>query len=419
MSVAIKPARVRILAASALAFALSACSPEATQEPPRSDDRTGTSGELTAEESTAAGAANDFAFALLSRAAADNGGEANLVLSPLSASFALGMLLNGATGETRAGMEQALRLAGVDAGAANQGYAGLMSMLTELDEDVTVDIANAIFARDGVVFEQAFLDTAAHYFDASVRVLDFADPASPGVINAWVRAQTNDRIDEMVGEIDPRAIMYLLNAIYFKGDWTRSFDPARTQPMPFTRADGSTVEVPMMDMDEARHLFLQREDGVVAIDLAYGRGAWSMTLVPPPQDTDAYAYAASLDRAAWDSLVAEMDTVERVMVRMPRFTLEHERILNDDLRALGMQRAFTDEAQFDRLTAEAAYIHEVKQKSFLAVDEHGTEAAAVTSVEVRVVSMPPHIFLDRPFVFAIRERSSGVILFVGVIGDPS
>jgi len=329
------------------------------------------------------------------------------------------MLLNGATGSTRAEMEQALRLRGLDAHAVNDGYADLIALLTGLDRHVRLDIANAVWAREGVAFEQTFLDTVVSYFDATVRVVDFDDPASADVINAWVSDQTNGRIDRMVEQIDPAAIMYLMNAVYFKGDWTRPFDATRTRPAPFTRPDGSTVDVPMMDMDEAPHLFARTEDGTTLVDLAYSRGAYSMTLVLPPEGTDAFAFAASLDRARWDALVAELDSVQRVLVRMPKFTLAYDRVLNDDLRALGMQRAFTDAAELDALTGEAAYVHQVRQKSFIAVDEIGTEAAAVTSVEVRVVSMPPHIFLDRPFVFAIRERLSGTILFLGVIGDPA
>ena len=373
---------------------------------------------LSADEQRVVEAANDFAFALLARSAADMDGKPNLVLSPLSASFALGMLLNGATGETRTEMEQALRLQGLDAHAINAGYEDLIALLTGLDDEVTLDIANAIWARQGVAFERAFLDTSVTYFDAVVRTLDFDDPASVDVINGWVRDQTNRRIDGIVDQIDPAAVMYLMNAIYFRGDWTRSFDAERTRRAPFTRADGSTVEVQMMDMDEAPHLFAQTEDGTTLVDLSYSRGAYSMTLVLPPQTTDAMSFAVELDRTHWHQLIARLDT-SRVMVRMPKFILEYDRVLNDDLRALGMQRAFTDAAEFDALTSEPVYVHQVRQKSFIAVDEVGTEAAAVTSVEVRVVSMPPHIFLDRPFVFAIRERLSGTVLFVGVVGDPS
>ena len=411
--------RRRGMVAAFVALVLAACATETSQEPVGPQGPlTGLPRELTAAERRVVESANDFSFALLARAAAASD-EPNLVLSPLSASMALGMLLNGATGETRAEMERALAVAGMDAHDIDAGYRDLIALITGLDSEVELAIGNAIWAHEGVEFEQAFLDTAASYFDATVRVLDFGDPASADVINDWVREQTRGRIEEMVEEIDPMAVMFLMNAIYFRGDWTRPFDPERTRPAPFTRADGSIVEVPMMDMDEAAHLFAQRQDGTKAIDLSYSRGAYSMTIVLPPEGEDAMAFAASLDRARWDQLVAELDSVGRVLVRMPKFTLEHERVLNDDLEALGMRRVFTDTAELDALTSADVYVHEVKQKTFLAVDEIGTEAAAVTSVEVRVVSMPPHIFLDRPFVFAIRERLSGVVVFAGVVGDPS
>ncbi|HUF11767.1 MAG TPA: serpin family protein [Longimicrobiales bacterium] len=410
---------VRRVALGAALSVLAACASDQSHGPGDGEGPlTSLPRELSAGERSLISSANDFTFALLARAAATEDGP-NLVLSPLSASMALGMLLNGATGETRAEMEEALRLAGLDPHDINAGYHDLVELLTGLDDDVAVDIANAVWARQGVPFEPTFLDTVVAYFDATVRTLDFADPASPDVINAWVREQTNDRIDEMVREIDPDAVMFLMNAIYFKGDWTWPFDPDRTQPRPFRRDDGSTVTVPMMDMDEAPHAFAQSDDGTKVLDLSYARRAWSMTFVQPPEGIGAMDFAASLDRASWDALVASLDSVDDVPVQMPRFTLEYERVLNDDLSALGMRRVFTDMAQLDALTPLSVYVHLVKQKAFIAVDEIGTEAAAVTSIEVRVVSLGPHIFLDRPFLFAIRERLTGTILFVGVVGDPA
>jgi serpin B len=409
------------LAAATLATTLLVgCASEQAQTPVSPDEPlTALPRELSSAEQRVVESANEFAFALFARAAADTDG-ANLVLSPLSASMALGMVLNGATGQTRGEMESALRLAGLDPSSINAGYRDLVGLLTGLDAEVELDIANAIWARQGVPFEQTFLDTVVTYFDATVRTLDFDDPASADVINDWVSEQTRDRIEKMVEEIDPMAVMFLMNAIYFRGDWTRPFDPERTRPAPFTLADGSTVDVPMMDMDEAEHSFAHMDDGTTLIDLSYSRGAYSMTLVLPPAGQGAMQLAAGLDRARWDTMIAALDSVDRIMLRMPRFTLEHERVLNDDLRALGMQRVFTDDAELDALsrTVTDLYVHEVKQKAFIAVDEVGTEAAAVTSVEVRVTSMPPHIFLDRPFVFAIRERLSGAVLFLGVVGDP-
>ena len=405
----------RAALATVLPLVFAACSADQSQGP--GDPIVQLPRELSADERTVVSSANDFTFALLAQAAGDEAGP-NVVLSPLSASMALGMLLNGATDETRDEMERALRLQGLEPRQINDAYRDLIALLTRLDDDVVFDIANSIWARDGVPFEQAFLDAVVSSFDATVTTLDFADPGAPDVINDWVSESTRGRIEKMVEEIDPMSVMFLMNAIYFKGDWTRQFDPDRTQDREFRLADGSVVSVPMMDMDEAPHLFHESADGTKVLELAYGRGAWAMTLVQPPEGTDAMAFAAALDAAAWDGLVGPLDSAS-VLVLMPRFTLTYERTLNDDLKALGMQRAFTDFAQFDALTEVPVYVHEVKQKTFIAVDEIGTEAAAVTSVDIRVTSLGPHIFLDRPFVFAIRERLSGTILFVGVVGDPS
>lgn len=407
--------RLRTIPLIVATLVLAACSADEAQGP--GEPLTQLPRGLTPAEQAVVTGANDFTFALLAEAAGSVSGP-NLVLSPLSASMALGMLLNGATGETRAEMEQALRLTDLDAHAINGAYRDLIDLLTGLDDDVVFEIANSVWAREGIPFEQTFLDTVVDYFDATVTTLDFADPGAPDVINAWVSESTRGRIEKMIEEIDPMSVMFLMNAIYFKGDWTRPFDPDRTRDREFRRADGTVVIVPMMDMDEAPHLFHQDADGTKVLDLSYSRGAWAMTLVQPPEGVDAMTFAAGLDGASWGELVAGLDSVA-VLVQMPRFTLTYERTLNDDLEALGMQRAFTDIAELDALTPEWVYVHEVKQKTFLAVDEVGTEAAAVTSIDVRLTSLGPHIFLDRPFVFAIRERLSGTVLFVGVVGDPS
>ena len=293
-----------------------------------------------------------------------------------------------------------------------------MALLTGLDPTVRFQVANSVWAREGYPFEPSFSDTVGHYFDATTRTLDFGDAASAAVINDWVAEATDGRIDEILDRITAQQVMFLINAIYFNGDWARPFDPRNTGRGAFTRRDGTVAQVDMMSEPKVSQLFAELSDGTKALELTYGGEAFSMVFVLPAEAVDAFALAATLDRAQWDAWLEAVDTVGEVTVRMPKYELEYERTMNDDLSALGMPSAFAPgAADFSRL-ASGVHVDFVKQKTFLKVDEVGTEAAAVTVVAI-AESLGPHIFLDRPFLFAIRERLTGTIVFIGVIGDPS
>ena len=247
--------------------------------------------------------------------------------------------------------------------------------------------------------------------------LDFSDPASADVINDWVAEKTNDKIDEIVqAPIDPMTVMFLINAIYFNGTWTYEFDPALTEMAPFHSKDGSTGQVMMM-AQEADLLYGWTESYQV-VDLPYGGGAFTMTIVLPREDVDLDALIAALDAEGWAGLTADLE-VTGLKLFLPRFKLEYEKVLNDALKALGMEVAFSGGADFSGIAPDRQlYISSVKQKSFVEVDEEGTEAAAATVVEIREVSIdggPPQLRIDRPFLFALRERLSGTILFLGKV----
>lgn len=385
--------------------------PEPIRELPRA---------LTRSERAVIEAANVFAVSLLGRvhAAAP---DSTVFLSPLSASMALGMTLNGAAGSTHDQMRSALGFGALPLGEINASYRDLIALLRSLDRTVDVRVANALFHRSGFTLEAPFLDAARGSFDARVQALDFSAPSSPDAINAWVKTATGGRIDRIVEPpIDPSTVAFLMNAIYFKGAWTRAFDPRETTASPF-RGPGGSRSVPMMHLQEK--LPFRAGNGWVAADVPYGGEAWSMTIaVPTGADGLAPVIAdlpAILDPAArWST--------EEVSLYLPRFEISWERVLNDELEALGMVDAFVPgRADFTRMYAAARqvelHIKSVKQKTFVAVDEKGTEAAAVTSVEVGVTSAPPPprvVRADRPFLLAIRERLSGTVLFVGLIVQP-
>jgi serine protease inhibitor len=379
--------------------------------------------ELTVNERAVIHGSNRFALDLLREVAARDTEAPNVFLSPLSASMALGMTMNGADGDTWTQMRDALGFEGLEEQAINEAYRDLIELLRTLDPRVTFEIANAIWSDAGFPFHDAFYDRVTEYFDAELRELDLQAPGTPDVINGWVDEKTHGRISEIIeGPVDPWTIMFLINAIYFDGDWRQQFDPDRTMPQPFYRADGSQVTVPMMTLDhEFRTLSTELAYGV---ELPYGGDAFAAVVVQPQYGRTLDELLAALDADTWAAWMAELDEQEsgrEATVQLPRFELEYERRLNDDLRALGMVDVFDPgRADLSRLTPDpTAYVSDVKQKTFVKLDEEGTEAAAVTVVEVRTVSAPPTFRFDRPFVFAIRERLSGTILFIGGIGDPS
>lgn len=374
---------------------------------------------LTAAERQVITSSNAFAFDLLRQVQA-NEDAANIFLSPLSASMALGMALNGADGETYDSMRAVLGFDGLTETQINESYRDLIALLLTLDPQIEFAIANSAWARQGRPFVESFFDRATEYFDAEVRELDFDDPASMDVINDWVKQNTQDRIDKIVSQIKPTDVLFLLNAIFFQGNWTDRFDEADTGPGAFHLEDGSTVTVDMMHTEmEAAFGF---DGGVVIGELPYGGMAYVMDVVLPAPGTPIADLVASLDATTWNGWMESIHyPTDEIQVTLPKLELAYERELSDDLKAMGMAVAFDRERQnFPRLTPmPRSWVDRVKQKTFLKVDEAGTTAAAVTSVVIGADSAPPAVIADRPFLVAIRERLSGTILFLGVVGDPA
>jgi serpin B len=380
---------------------------------------------LTPAESRIVQADNSFTFALLRETLAREPAGANVFVSPLSVAMALGMTYNGANGATATAFEQTLQAAGLTRDEINAAYRGLIDLLRGLDPTTTFTIANSIWYRQDYVFAPSFLQTNHTYFDAEVRGLDFASPGAAGTINRWVSGATAGRIPEIVNAPTPDDIvMYLINAIYFKGTWTHRFDAGRTQPQPFHRVDGSQVAVPLMTHGAQVPVRARRLPEAEVLDLPYGGGAYSMAVVLPAPGRTLDVVLSQLTQSRWDTWMAALDS-DQVTVFLPRFTLRYDlEPMDEVLKTLGLGPAYCDAAglppDFTRMDPSGrACISNVKHKTFVLVDEAGTEAAAATSVGVGVVSVPPTFRVDRPFLFAIRERFSGTILFVGRIMDPT
>lgn len=373
---------------------------------------------LTAHEVAVSNTSTIFGFELLRRVHA-SAEEANVLLSPLSASMALGMATTGASGETYAEMRAALGFGELSEDEVNAAYRGLVDQLRVADPAVEFRLASSAWLRAGFPFESAFRDAARTYFGADVAELDFADPASPGVINAWVDEVTGGRIREIVDEIDGLDVFFLVNAIYFKAPWTQPFDEYMTVPADFRTLDGRTVQVPTMGKDGAVAHY--EGDDVVVVDLPYAGERFSMTVVAPAAGRTLDDVVRDLTPERWAAWTGALQT-GRVMLHMPKFRFDFDVELRSALADMGMERAFDPaRARFDRITRarDDVYISGVRHATFIDVHELGTEAAAATSVTGSVTSLPPTIRIDRPFLFAIRDRESNTLLFLGRVGDPS
>lgn len=371
---------------------------------------------LSAAEMQMVNAANQFGFDLLDQARRGGPGD-NLFLSPISVSMALGMTLNGAASTTFDSMRIAMRLSGASLPDINAGYRNLIDLLKGLDPSSQFQIANSIWADAGTPFLPAFFAAGHTNFDAEVQALDFAAPATLGTINDWVKAKTNGKIPTILDHISSDEVMFLINAIYFKGSWRTAFDPKNTRDAPFHAVDGGVQSVRTMVLEpDLQHYTSTRDFEMV--DLPYGNGAFSMTIVLPRPDRTLADVTAGLDAARWAEWVGDLHDRD-MSLTLPKFKLEYTRELKNDLSALGMRIAFDgDVADFSNMadiTQQRLAITRVTHKTFVDVNEEGTEAAAVTSVGIGPTSAPAPMQIDRPFLFVIRERFTGTILFLGQI----
>ena len=348
----------------------------------------------------------------------------NLFISPLSISMALAMVLNGAEGETHSQIKETLGLSGVDEAEINQNFLSLMNYLMTLDSKILVNIANSVWYDENLQVKQAFLDQLQESFNARGEALNFSDPASVNVINSWVSENTNGRIETIVDEISDEMVMFLINALYFKGDWLRQFDAEDTREADFYLEDGNKTTVDMMNQSGDFATYFSEE--VQMIELPYGDSLYSMSVLMPtdfdkPIDEFVEESVSSENLSEWRAGLRSYG--RDVIIKLPKFEMEYELSYNDILRSMGMELPFSEsEADFSGIAepgSQNLFISEVKHKTFVAVDEEGTEAAAVTSVGIGVTSMPPAIEVNRPFVFIIHERTSGINLFMGKVKNPN
>jgi len=384
-----------------------------TPEPVNPDDPVR---ELTQTEQTLAEGGNMFGFKLFNALCVEDP-NSNVFISPLSVSTAFGMVLNGAKGETRDEMAATLEIAGLTDDEINRNYETLTELLATIDSDVTFEISNSVWPNKHFEVKQDFLDKLIKHYDAEVQVLDFTDPSSPAVINNWVNDKTHGKIPSIIDKIPPEMVMYLINAIYFNAYWTDKFDPELTIDAPFTLSDSSTVSCRMMIKTPVKAGFFEN-DAIKAVRLPYGNEHYHLVAILPKQGTPD-DLAASLTDEKWYLWMGSFHETD-VNLGFPKLEMEYEKKLNEILNAMGMKLAFTDNADLSGMSPEEGlFISEVKHKTYVRIDEEGTEAAAVTSIGVGATgAMNPYFYADRPYLFAIWEANSNSVLFIGKIECP-
>jgi len=363
---------------------------------------------------------NEFGVELFTKVALEE--NKNLMLSPLSASTALTMLLNGCGGNTYDQLKKTLRYPeDMSISEINEVYKSLVTQLLQVDPKVKLALANAIFYRESFSVKAPFLNMMSSDFEAQTEGLDFALPSALITINKWAYDNTNGKIPKVLDEISPDAVMFLMNALYFKGDWSYQFDKSLTSNRPFYMAEGNSVNVSTMNGEVGSKV----ASGInyKAIELPYGRTNFTMVVIVPNETLANFNTPFTAEM--WNTITSTLDEQEEygeMIVYMPKFKFSYEKQLNDQLQSMGMIDAFNPGlANLSGISDASIFVSFVKQNTFVEVDEKGTEAAAVTTIGVELSSAPPQprqFIIDKPFIFAIRERTTNALLFIGQIVNP-
>lgn len=359
-------------------------------------------------------ASNRFGFDVMHELESDG----NLFMSPASLFIALSMIYNGAAGQTQEEMAKTLYIDHLDVEQVNRANASLFQVMGEQSNSVQLAIANSVWLNEVYALQQSFQQAVSDFYNAETAEIDVTDSSSTKQVNDWVRKQTNGKIPTIIDQLPPNLVLLLLNAIYFQGDWTYSFQVSETGDDSFKASNG-TVQVEMMRLSEELAYF--EDDQVQVVELPYGKGDVRMQLFFPREQEKAFFEQMTVEKwGKWTEQLAKREGT----VYMPKFTMEKTYSLNEPLQQLGIQTAFTN-ADFGKwLDGDGSVaIDEVMQKTYIQVDEKGTEAAAVTSVTVIESavqgSIPFRMYIDRPFFFTIVHHPSEVILFQGIVENPN
>ncbi len=376
--------------------------------------------ELTLKQKEVVDSANKFAFDIFKPVVNETKGSENIMISPFSITSALSMVLNGAAGETYDAVRHTLRYDGKTIEEVNETYLRLMKEMVPVDPRVVMEIANSVWVEKRLVVKEPYINALKTWYLAEARNIDVTDPNAVDIVNSWIEEKTHDRIQDMLDYLSPDLAMLLINAIYFDGKWRYRFDAEDTQNRPFYITPGESVQVPMMYQEE--NFAVAGTANATLVELPYGQGNYSMVVMLPDEGVSLPEVAATLSSEDWEEWMHQLSYgSSEVQLSLPKFEYEYKRSLNDDLVRLGMGVAFDpDNADFSNITDQDIFISRVLHQTFIKTDEEGTEAAAATVVEFEFTSIPSAtvVNVNRPFLYFIRETTTGTIVFMGQVVDP-
>lgn len=375
--------------------------------------------DLTSDQITLIDSGNSFAFDLFRKTAQDADKSENIIISPLSISVALSMTMNGADGATRDAMAEALRANGLSSEDINSSYKKLTETLLSVDKRVLINIANSVWIEQRFPVKKQFTDILTQYYNADTKSFNVEDPGAPADMNNWIEDKTNGLIKDMIESLDPQSAMLLINAIYFKGKWNSQFEKSKTINMPFHKQVGVVADVPMMKQKNEFKSY--KGDGFMLGEFPYGQGNYVMDVILPDNIDGVDDIIQSTDNVSFNSFINHLHQSE-IDLSFPKFKYGYKKQLNNILSDMGMGVAFTEFADFSKISDLALMIGFVLHQAFIETNEEGTEAAAATVVGMYATSLPAdpiEMNIDHPFFYIIRETTTNTILFMGKVADPS
>jgi serpin B len=375
--------------------------------------------DLTPTQMAIVESGNSFAFDIFRKVLENSDESENVIISPLSISYALSMTLNGANGTTRDAMLEALRVSGITPDEINNSLSSLTDALLTVDKRVIMNIANSVWTENDFAVKKSFTDILTNYYDAEAGSFDIEDATAPDKINAWIEDRTNGLIKKMVEKLNENTVMLIINAVYFKGKWKSEFDPDETSQKIFFKPGGTNAEVPMMSQKADFKIYAG--DGFRMGEFPYGQGNFVMDIILPDSQSGTSGILPSITDEAFSLWTGQQSTVE-VNFQLPQFKYGYKKQFRDILSDMGMAIAFTDNADFTNIASfPPLLINDVTHQAFIETNEEGTEAAAATIVDVGTTSVGPQPFefnANHSFIYIIRETETNSVIFMGRVADP-
>ncbi|MBR6245597.1 hypothetical protein IKR20_08540 [bacterium] len=365
---------------------------------------------------------NRLGMEIFSRLAKEEGAK-NMMISPLSIAISMAMTANGAVDGALSEMKEVLGFSGMEMPDVNEQFAQLIASLVEADKDMVLEIADSIWMDDAFApnVKADFISVLEDFYSAALFTEDFADAETVGKINSWVSEKTQEKIGRIIDEIGPNTVMYIINAIYFKAGWTTPFNLEETHKSSFKLSDGTFKEVDFMHGGGfgAPDLYfnLNHEEGYSVVRIPYGRGVFAFYgFVRPGSIED---FISDIAENGIDSYLEEMRIYQLYELELPKFKFAYEKSLKDTFTALGIGQIFSGGLDNIASDVEGLHVNDIYHKTFIEVNEEGTEAAGYTYIDPEPAGDPDGFFGTHPFVFVIRDDRTGSILFIGKVEDPT